>query len=166
MENIKYGNLKATDEEAMEAAKTVGAHEYIVKMPNGYNTEIGERGAGLSVGQKQLISFARALLRNPAIMVLDEATSSIDPYTDLLIRKAMKILFKDRTSIIIAHRLSTVRNADRIFVIDDGRIAEEGNHKQLMKKRGIYRHLYDMQFKEPEAEATQAPSNMPIRGFP
>jgi ATP-binding cassette subfamily B multidrug efflux pump len=169
MENIRYGNLEATDEQVMEAAKIVGAHEYISKMPNGYNTEIGERGAGLSVGQKQLISFARALLRNPAIMVLDEATSSIDPYTDLLIRKAMKILLKYRTSIIIAHRLSTVRNADRIFVIDNGRIAEEGNHKQLMKKNGIYRHLYDMQFKEPEAEkaeVTRTSPNVPFRGFP
>ena len=169
MENIRYGNLEATDEQVMDAAKTVGAHEFIIKTVNGYNTEIGERGAGLSVGQKQLISFARALLRNPAIMVLDEATSSIDPYTDLLIRKAMKILLKDRTSIIIAHRLSTVRNADRIFVIDNGRIAEEGNHKQLMKKKGIYRHLYDMQFKEPEAEkpgAARAPLSMPFRGFP
>jgi ATP-binding cassette subfamily B protein len=169
MENIRYGNLEATDEQVMDAAKTVGAHEFIIKTVNGYNTEIGERGAGLSVGQKQLISFARALLRNPAIMVLDEATSSIDPYTDLLIRKAMKILLKDRTSIIIAHRLSTVRNADRIFVIDNGRIAEEGNHKQLMKKKGIYRHLYDMQFKEPEAEkpgAARAPPSMPFRGFP
>ncbi len=169
MENIRYGNLEASDEEVMNAAKTVGAHEFIAKTVNGYNTEIGERGAGLSVGQKQLISFARALLRNPAIMVLDEATSSIDPYTDLLIRKAMRILLKDRTSIIIAHRLSTVRNADRIFVIDNGRIAEEGNHKQLTKKNGIYRHLYDMQFKEPEAEkaeATRTSPNMPFRGFP
>ncbi|MCW4019908.1 MAG: ABC transporter ATP-binding protein/permease [Candidatus Bathyarchaeota archaeon] len=150
MENMRYGKLDATDEEVMNAAKIVGAHEFISNRPDGYNTEIGERGAGLSVGQKQLVSFARALLRDPALLILDEATSSIDPYTDLLIRKAMKILLKDRTSIIIAHRLSTVRNADRILVIDNGRIVEEGNHRALMKKGGLYKHLYDMQFKEPE----------------
>ncbi len=169
MENIRYGNLEAIDEEVINAAKTVGAHEFIAKLPNGYNTEIGERGAGLSVGQKQLISFARALLRNPAILILDEATSSIDPYTDLLIRKAMKIMLKDRTSIIIAHRLSTVRNADRIFVIDNGRIVEEGTHRQLMRKKGIYRHLYDMQFREPETEKpveTQTMPKMFPRGLP
>jgi len=153
MDNIRYGKIDATDEEVIAAAKLVGAHEFIEKLPDGYNTKIGERGAGLSVGQKQLISFARALLRNPAILILDEATSSIDPYTDLLIRKAMKVLLKDRTSIIIAHRLSTVRDADRILVIDNGRIVEEGNHKELIKKGGLYSHLYEMQFKEPETEA-------------
>ena len=153
MDNIKYGKIDATDEEAITAAKLVGVHQFIEKLPDGYNTRIGERGAGLSVGQKQLISFARALLRNPAILILDEATSSIDPYTDLLIRKAMKVLLRDRTSIIIAHRLSTVRDADRILVIDDGRIVEEGSHEELIKKGGLYSHLYEMQFKEPEAEA-------------
>jgi len=156
MDNIRYGKIDATEEEVIAAAKLVGAHEFIEKLPDGYNTRIGERGAGLSVGQKQLISFARALLRNPAILILDEATSSIDPYTDLLIRKAMKLLLKNRTSIIIAHRLSTVRDADRILVIDDGRIVEEGSHKELMKKGGLYSHLYEMQFKEPEAEALVA----------
>jgi len=153
MDNIRYGKIDATDEEVIAAAKLVGAHEFIERLPDGYNTKIGERGAGLSVGQKQLISFARALLRNPAILILDEATSSIDPYTDLLIRKAMKLLLKDRTSIIIAHRLSTVRDADRILVIDNGRIVEEGSHKELIKKGGLYSHLYEMQFKEPETEA-------------
>ncbi len=150
MENIRYGKLDATDEEVINAAKIVGAHEFISKLPEGYNTKIGERGSGLSVGQKQLISFARALLRDPAILILDEATSSVDPYTDLLIRRAMRKLFKNRTSIVIAHRLSTVREADRIFVIDNGRIIEEGNHKELIKKGGLYKHLYEMQFKEPE----------------
>ena len=150
MENIRYGKLDASDEEVIKTAKIVGAHEFISKLPEGYNTKIGERGAGLSVGQKQLISFARALLRDPAILILDEATSSIDPYTDLLIRKAMRKLFKNRTSIVIAHRLSTVREADRIFVIDNGEIIEEGNHEELMKKGGLYKHLYEMQFKEPE----------------
>jgi len=153
MDNIRYGKIDATEEEVAAAAKLVGAHEFIEKLPEGYNTKIGERGAGLSVGQKQLISFARALLRNPAILILDEATSSIDPYTDLLIRKAMKVLLKDRTSMIIAHRLSTVRDADRILVIDDGRIVEEGTHEELIKKGGLYSHLYEMQFKEPETES-------------
>jgi len=150
MDNIRYGKLEATDEEVISAARIVGAHEFISQLPDGYNMKIGERGAGLSVGQKQLISFARALLRHPPILILDEATSSIDPYTDLLIRKAMKILLKDRTSIVIAHRLSTVRNTDRILVVDNGRIVEEGSHDDLMKKGGLYRHLYEMQFKEPE----------------
>jgi len=160
MENIRYGKLDATEEEIMNAAKIVGAHEFIVKQPEGYNTKIGERGAGLSVGQKQLVSFARALLRDPALLILDEATSSIDPYTDLLIRKAMKILLKNRTSVIIAHRLSTVRNADRILVINGGEIVEEGNHRELMNKGGLYSHLYRMQFKEPEKPTAPKPQQI------
>jgi len=150
MDNIRYGRIDASDEEVIAAAKIVGAHEFIERLPRGYETRIGEGGAGLSVGQKQLIAFARALIRNPAILIMDEATSSIDPYTDLLIRKAMRALLKDRTSIIIAHRLSTVRDADRILVIDDGRIVEEGTHEELIEKGGLYSHLYEMQFKEPE----------------
>jgi len=150
MDNIRYGRIDASDEEVIAAAKIVGAHEFIERLPRGYETRIGEGGAGLSVGQKQLIAFARALIRNPAILIMDEATSSIDPYTDLLIRKAMRALLKDRTSIIIAHRLSTVKDADRILVIDDGRIVEEGTHEELIEKGGLYSHLYEMQFKEPE----------------
>ncbi|MEM2935678.1 MAG: ABC transporter ATP-binding protein [Candidatus Bathyarchaeia archaeon] len=150
MENIRYGRLDATDEEVIKAAERVGAHEFIMRLPNGYNTEIRERGQGLSVGQKQLIAFARALLSDPPILILDEATSSIDPYTELIIKRALAILLKDRTSFVIAHRLSTVRNADRILVIDNGKIVEEGNHRQLMRKGGLYRRLYEMQFKEPE----------------
>ena len=140
MDNIRYGRIDASDEEVIAAAKIVGAHEFIERLPKGYDTRIGEGGAGLSVGQKQLIAFARALIRNPAILIMDEATSSIDPYTDLLIRKAMKALLKDRT----------VRDADRILVIDDGRIVEEGTHEELIEKGGLYSHLYEMQFKEPE----------------
>jgi ATP-binding cassette subfamily B protein len=155
-ENIRYGKLDATDEEIMNAAKIVGAHEFITKLPEQYETEIGERGTGLSVGQKQLISFARALLRNPTLLILDEATSSIDPYTDLIIRQAMTILLKNRTSIIIAHRLSTVRNADRILVLDNGKIVEEGDHRQLMKQNGLYHHLYEMQFREPETNIIES----------
>jgi len=163
MENIRYGKLEASEEDVINAAKIVGAHEFITKLPDGYNTKLGERGTGLSVGQKQLISFSRALLRDPAILILDEATSSIDPYTDLLIRRAMKTLLKNRTSIIIAHRLSTVRNADRILVIDNGRIIEEGNHQELIGKGGLYSHLYEMQFKEPEQLMAVRPKRRPRR---
>ncbi len=153
MDNIRYGKIDATEKEIIAAAKLVGAHEFIEKLPEGYNTKIGAGGTGLSAGQKQLISFARALLRDPAILILDEATSSVDPYTDLLIRRAMKVLLKNRTAIIIAHRLSTVRDSDRILVIDDGKIVEEGNHRELIRRGGLYSHLYKMQFKEPEKEA-------------
>jgi len=160
VENIRYGRLDATDEEVINAAKIIGADKFIEQLPDKYNTRIGERGAGLSVGQKQLISFTRALLRDPRILILDEATSSIDPYTDLLIRKAMDVLLEDRTSVIIAHRLSTVRNADRIIVIDNGEIIEKGNHAELMKKGGLYSHLYEMQFREPEAVKYGAPPSV------
>ncbi len=156
MENIRYGKPDATDEEVVTAAKLVGAHEFITQLPEGYETEVGERGKSLSVGQRQLIAFARALLRNPPLLILDEATSSIDPYTELLIKNAMALLLRDRTSLVIAHRLSTVRNADRILVLDEGRIVEEGSHAELMKKAGgLYRHLYEMQFKEPEELAAK-----------
>jgi len=150
MNNIRYGKLDATDEEVMNAAKMVGAHNFIMQLPEGYMTKVGERGSSLSIGQRQLVSFARALVRDPPILILDEATSSIDPYTEILIKRALRILLRDRTSIVIAHRLSTVRSAERIFVIDDGRIVEEGNHRELMKKGGLYRRLYEMQFREPE----------------
>ncbi|MEM2341557.1 MAG: ABC transporter ATP-binding protein [Candidatus Bathyarchaeia archaeon] len=149
-DNIRYGKPDATDEEVINAAKAVGAHEFIMNLPNGYETKVGERGLGLSVGQKQLIAFARAILKDPAILIMDEATSSIDPYTDLLIREAMKTLLKNRTAIIIAHRLSTVREADRILVIDNGRIVEEGRHDDLIRRRGLYYRLYQMQFKDIE----------------
>jgi len=148
MENIKYGKLDATDEEVKNIAKLVGAHGFITSFPDGYETDVGERGMRLSVGQRQLISFARALLRDPPILILDEATSSLDPYTELKIKKGLSVLLKNRTSLVIAHRLSTVRNADNIIVVNDGEIVEEGNHRQLMKKRGLYRRLYDKQFKD------------------
>ena len=147
MENIRYGKLDATDEETRNIAKLVGAHEFITSLSEGYETEVGERGMRLSVGQRQLISFARALLRDPPILILDEATSSLDPYTELKIKSGLSVLLKNRTSIVIAHRLSTVRNADNIIVVNDGEIVEEGNHRELMKKRGLYRRLYDKQFK-------------------
>ena len=148
MENIKYGKLDASDDRVKRVAKIVGIHEFISSLPQGYDTDVGERGVRLSVGQRQLVSFARALLRDPPILILDEATSSVDPYTELKIKKALAFLLKNRTSLVIAHRLSTVRNADNIVVIDEGRTIEEGNHAELMKKKGMYYRLYEKQFKD------------------
>jgi len=148
MENMKYGKLDAPDDKVKQVAKIVGIHEFISSLPQGYETDVGESGARLSVGQRQLVSFARALLRDPPILILDEATSSVDPYTELKIKKALSVLLKNRTSLVIAHRLSTVRNADNIVVIDEGKIVEEGNHVELMKKKGMYYRLYEKQFKD------------------
>ncbi|MBD3171483.1 ATP-binding cassette domain-containing protein [Candidatus Bathyarchaeota archaeon] len=147
MENIRYGNLKATDDEIIEVAQTVGAHEFIIKLPEGYQTDVRERGGRLSVGQRQLISLSRALLADPRVLIMDEATSSIDAYTELIIQQALDRIFQNRTSIIIAHRLSTVRNSDMIIVLHEGRIAEKGSHDELIEQDGLYKHLYDMQFK-------------------
>jgi len=147
-ENIRYGNLKASDAEVEEAAKLVNAHDFIVKLPRGYDTEVGEGGGLLSTGQKQLISFARAVLADPRIFVLDEATSSIDTETEMLIQDAIKTVLKGRTSFIIAHRLSTVRSADVILVIRDGKVQEKGNHNELMAAQGYYYRLYTNQFLE------------------
>lgn len=147
-ENIRYGNLKATDEEVIRAAELVSAHEFIVKLPKGYDTEVGEGGGLLSTGQKQLISFARAILADPAIFVLDEATSSIDTETEQLIQKAIQTVLRGRTSFIIAHRLSTVRSADMILVIRDGKVQEQGTHDELMQAQGYYYRLYTNQFLE------------------
>ena len=147
MENIRYGNLGASDEEIIEVAQTVGAHDFIMKLPEGYETDVRERGGRLSVGQRQLISLARALMADPRILIMDEATSSIDAYTELIIQKALDKVFRNRTSIIIAHRLSTVRNSDLIVVLKEGGIAEKGSHDELMKMDGLYKQLYEMQFK-------------------
>ena len=138
MENIRYGRLDATDEECMAAAKTVQAHEFISAFPDGYNTELTANGGGLSQGQKQLISFARVLLSDPRILILDEATSSVDTHTEKALQQGLGELLKGRTSFIIAHRLSTIRNADIIFYVDHGEIAERGNHEALMKLNGLY----------------------------
>ncbi|WGS65936.1 ABC transporter ATP-binding protein [Marinitoga aeolica] len=145
--NIRYGKLDATDEEIIEAAKAVHAHDFIIKLEKGYNTDVNERGVRLSIGERQLISFARALLANPRILILDEATSNIDTYTEKLVQDGIKKLLKGRTSFVIAHRLSTIRNADRIFYIDNGEILEVGNHEELMAKKGHYYNLYISQFK-------------------
>lgn len=147
-ENIKYGRPEATRAEVIEAARTIGADQFIAKLADGYDTQVEERGSKLSIGQRQLVSFARALLADPRILVLDEATSSVDAYTEVVIQKAMDRLLEGRTCIIIAHRLSTVRDADLILVVDDGRVAERGRHGELMDAGGIYRRLYDMQFKQ------------------
>ena len=150
-ENIRYGKLNATDEEVEEAAKMVDAHSFIMKLEKGYDTEVGEGGGRLSTGEKQLISFARAIIARPALFVLDEATSSIDTETERKIQNAIDVLLHGRTSFIIAHRLSTIRNSDRILVIKQGKVAEQGTHKELMALRGYYYELYTNQFKE-EAE--------------
>ncbi len=144
--NIKYGRLDATDEEMIEAAKAVNAHDFIMKLEHGYDTEISERDARLSIGQRQLLAFARTMLSKPGILILDEATSSIDTHTELLVQKGIEALLKGRTSFVIAHRLSTIRKADRIFVIDQGNIMEAGSHEELMEKRGAYYQLYQSQF--------------------
>lgn len=145
-ENIQYGKLDATDEEIIAAAKSVNAHDFIMKLEKGYETELSERGGGLSVGQKQLLAFARTMISMPKILILDEATSSIDTKTELLVQKGIAQLLKGRTSFVIAHRLSTIQEADRIFVIEDGRITEQGNTKELMEKKGAYYNLYMAQF--------------------
>lgn len=145
-ENILYGKLDATEEEMIAAAKAVHAHDYIMEMPQGYDTKISERGGGLSVGQRQLIAFARTMLSMPAILILDEATASIDTHTELLVQQGIESLLAGRTSFVVAHRLSTIRKADCIFVIDDGIIKEAGSHEELMKLQGAYYQLYQAQF--------------------
>lgn len=147
-ENIKYGKLDASDDEVIAASKLVNAHNFITETELGYDTEVGEGGGLLSTGQKQLISFARAIIRNPRLFVLDEATSSIDTETEQIIQKAINKVLIGRTSFVIAHRLSTIRGADRILVIDKGQIIEEGNHNKLIKSKGYYYNLYTNQFIE------------------
>ncbi len=146
MDNIRYGNMEATDEEVIAAAKTVCAHDFIMEMEDGYNTEVNERGSRLSAGQRQLISFARALLADPKILILDEATSSIDTETEIVLQKGLNRLLAGRTSFIIAHRLSTIKNADCILYVAKGDILERGNHEELMKQKGEYYKLYMSQY--------------------
>jgi len=145
-DNIRYGRIEATDEEVVKAAKAVGAHEFIERLEKGYKTELQERGVNLSTGQRQLICLARALISDPQVLILDEATANIDTQTEEVIQKALQHLFAGRTSIVIAHRLSTVKNAGRIIVVNDGRIIETGSHEELLKKGGLYAELYTMTY--------------------
>ena len=146
MENIRYGRLDATDEEVINAAKAVNAHKFIMELEKGYDTEVNERGSRLSLGQRQLISFARALLANPRILILDEATSNIDTQTEKLVQEGIEKILHGRTSFVVAHRLSTIRDCDKIMVINDGEIEEVGNHEELLKKKGSYYELYMAQY--------------------
>ncbi len=146
MENIRYGRLDATDEEVINAAKAVNAHDFIMKLEDGYNTEVNERGTRLSLGQRQLVSFARALLANPRILILDEATSNIDTETEKLVQEGIEKLLHGRTSFVVAHRLSTIRDCDKIMVINDGQIEEVGSHSELLKNKGSYYDLYMAQY--------------------
>lgn len=145
-DNIRYAHTGASDQDVMAAAKAVGAHEFITTLPQGYDTPLAERGVNLSVGQRQLLSFARAIVGNPRILILDEATANIDTHTEILIQNALKRILEGRTSIVIAHRLSTIRNADKIVVLDRGRIAETGTHEALLGRKGVYAHLYEVNY--------------------
>ena len=156
-DNIRYNQEEATDAEVVAAAKTVGAHDFIVNLEQGYDTVLAERGVNLSVGQRQLISFARAVIGDPRVIVLDEATANIDTQTELMIQRALQRVLAGRTSIVIAHRLSTVRNADKIIVLDRGRLVEMGSHDELLALGGVYERLYAINYgllAESETSAT------------
>ena len=156
MDNIRYGRLDASDDEVVEAAKAANAHDFITRLPDGYETEVGERGGLISQGQRQLVSIARAILADPRILILDEATASVDTRTEALIQEALAVLLAGRTSFVIAHRLSTVRNADVIVAMDEGEIVERGGHEELIAKDGLYADLYRRQFYVPPEENEEA----------
>ena len=145
-DNIGYGKLDATPDEIIEAAKTANAHNFIIKLDGGYNGRIGEDGVRLSAGERQRISIARAILRNPTLLILDEATSNLDTESETAVQKALENAVRGRTAVIIAHRLSTIRNADHILVINEGTVVEEGSHQELLDGNGLYRRLYELQF--------------------
>jgi ATP-binding cassette subfamily B protein len=145
-DNIKYSHVEVDDETMIDAAKAVGAHDFIMRLDDGYDTYLQERGVNLSVGQRQLLSFARAIVADPRVLILDEATANIDSYTEMLIQRALQRVLSGRTAIVIAHRLSTIRGADKIVVVNLGKIIEVGNHQQLMDRDGLYAHLYQMNY--------------------
>jgi subfamily B ATP-binding cassette protein MsbA len=148
LRNVSFGRPGASRDDVERVCRAAHAHEFIATLPRGYDTVIGERGIGLSVGQRQRLSIARALLKNPPILILDEATSALDTESERLVQEAIAILLKNRTAIVIAHRLSTIRSADRIIVLDQGRIVESGTHASLLEERGLYHKLYEMQFED------------------
>jgi subfamily B ATP-binding cassette protein MsbA len=153
-DNILYGRLEATDEEVIEAAKSANAHNFIAKMENGYDTVVGEKGVKLSGGERQRVAIARALLKDPCVLVLDEATSSLDNESESLIQEAMERLMVNRTTFIIAHRLSTIHNSDLIIVLDHGKVVETGKHEELMQNQGLYHKLYTIKMLEPKSPAS------------
>ena len=145
-ENILYGRLDATEQEIIDAAKAANAYEFIEKLPNGFDTIVGERGNSLSGGQRQRIAIARAILKNPSILILDEATSALDTESEKIVQEALERLMKNRTALVIAHRLSTIKHADHIVVLQQGSVVEEGTHDELLALNGLYSHLYSVQF--------------------
>jgi ATP-binding cassette subfamily B multidrug efflux pump len=145
-DNIRYAHTDASDADVIAAAKAVGAHDFIMALKHGYDTTLAERGVNLSVGQRQLLSFARAIVSNPRILILDEATANIDTHTEILIQNALKRILEGRTSIVIAHRLSTIRNADVIVVLEHGRVVELGKHAELLERKGVYARLYMLNY--------------------
>ena len=148
MENIRYGRLEATDEEVIEAAKAANAEEFIKELPEGYDTKLGERGLNLSGGQRQRLAIARAILKNPRVLILDEATSALDTESEKIVQDALDNLMVGRTSFVIAHRLSTIFNADQIFVVENGHLREHGTHEELLTAGGLYSNLYNIQFRQ------------------
>jgi len=156
LENIRYGRPEATDEQVIAAARLARADTFVEHLPDGYHTVLGERGSGLSQGQRQLIAIARAALADPRILILDEATSSVDTRTERLIQKALEDLLRGRTSVVIAHRLSTIRNADRVLVLNEGQIVERGRHEELLRAHGFYYNLYMSQFRRDGDSAAEA----------
>jgi ABC-type multidrug transport system fused ATPase/permease subunit len=154
-ENIRYGRSDASDEDVEAAARAAAAHDFIMDMPDGYDTFVGERGARLSGGQRQRIAIARAILVDPRILILDEATSSVDTRTDFLIQRALDHLMRNRTTLVIAHRISTIQRADQILVVNQGKIVDRGTHAELLRRSGVYAHLYEIQF-QMQAEAKKA----------
>jgi len=152
MDNIRYGRIDATDDEVIDAAVLANADQFVRRLPDAYKTELSERASNISQGQRQLLAISRAALADPRILILDEATSSVDTRTEVQIQEALLKLMEGRTSFVIAHRLSTIRNADKVLVINDGQIIERGTHESLLARRGFYHHLYVSQFKGQEVE--------------